>query len=84
MEDDLHFFKMEDDLNLLENGRGPQFLEMEDDLKNLKIEERKTTSISLMEDDFKLKKWNFLENGRRPYFCKCLPTAQHITYFQPI
>ena len=43
---------MEDDLNFLENGRQPQFLTMEDDLKYSKIEERKTTSISLMEDDF--------------------------------
>ena len=43
---------MEDDINFLENERQPPFLTMEDDPKYLKIEERKTTSISLMEDDF--------------------------------
>jgi hypothetical protein len=41
----------------VENGRRPQFLTTEDDLKYLKREEGKTASSSLMEDDF-----NFLEN----------------------
>ena len=54
---------MEDDLS---------FLTMEDDLKYLKIEVRKTASISLMEDNINFKKMeddlNFLENGRRPQF----------------
>ena len=63
MEDNLNLKKMEDNINFLENGRRPQFFTMEDDLKYLKIEERKKTSISLMEDEF-----NFFLNGRRPDF----------------
>ena len=36
MEDDLNFFlQMEDDLNILENGRRPHFFQMEDDLNIL-------------------------------------------------
>jgi hypothetical protein len=57
MEDDLNLKQMEDDLIFLLNGRQAQFLTIKDDHKYLKIEERKTTSISLMEDDFNLKKW---------------------------
>ena len=52
LEDNLNFWKMEDDLKILENGRRPQFLgEMEDDLNCWA--KWKTTSI-------------FGKNGRRP------------------
>jgi hypothetical protein len=53
---------MEDDLNIFENGRRPQFLIMEDDLKEIckwkttsKKRKLKTTSIFFdsMEDDLK-------------------------------
>jgi hypothetical protein len=55
------FLKMEDDLNFFENGRRPQFLEMEDNLNFLEMEYNlnflgkwKTTLIFL--------------NGRRPHY----------------
>jgi hypothetical protein len=56
MEDDLHFIKIEGDLNFFPNGRQPQFFsKMEDDL-----------NFSNMEDDLK----NF-KNERQPqYFQK--------------
>ena len=49
MEDDLNFWKMEDDL-IFENGRQPNFLKMEENLKNC------------IEDDLKkLKHYSFAE-----------------------
>ena len=59
MEDDLNFFlQMEDDLNILGNGRRPHFFQMEDDLNILGI--RRRPHFFQMEDDL-----NIFENGRQ-------------------
>jgi hypothetical protein len=39
MEDNLNFFKMEDDLNFLSKGRWPQLFQLEDDLTFFQMED---------------------------------------------
>jgi hypothetical protein len=58
---------MEDDLNIFENGRRPQFFLKEDDLKfffKWKITQNKIMQPKTSES----KNNNIFENGRRPIF----------------